>query len=78
MIDVDKCTSLAQFGLWMFYQVNSLVVKENQWLILISKILLFLKLVEHTSKNLKNSKDYKYEHICFIASVVVELLSFLY
>jgi hypothetical protein len=78
MNDVDKCSSLAQFGLWMFYQVNRLVVKENQWLIIISKIFLFLKLVEHTSKNFKKSKDFKYEHICFIASVVVELLSFLY
>ncbi len=35
----------------LFHSVNSLVVSWNFWLILSSKILLFLNFVKHTSKN---------------------------
>ncbi len=33
----------------MFHPPNSLVVTRNQWLILVSKIRMFLNLVKHTS-----------------------------
>ncbi len=53
----------------------SLVVSRNLWLILFSKIWLFLNLVKHTSKNLCKSNDSKSALIFSVALVVVDFLS---
>jgi len=57
-----------------FHPKNSLVVNGYLWLILLSKIGLFLNLVKHT---LKNSKDSKLVLIFSLALMVVELLAIL-
>jgi hypothetical protein len=58
----------------LFHQVNSLVFTRNLWQILLSKILLFLNLVKHASKNSKDSKSV----LSFsLALVVVEFLAIL-
>ncbi len=49
----------------IFCPVNSLVVSRNLWLILLSKIWLFLDLVKRVFKKLKNSKDLKSALIFF-------------
>jgi hypothetical protein len=55
----------------LFHPVQSLVVSRNLWLILLSKIGLFLNLVKRTSKNDKDSKSVL---IFSLALVVVESL----
>jgi hypothetical protein len=56
----------------LFCPVNGLVVSKNQWLILLSKILLFLNSVKDTSNFIENSKDSQSVLIFSLALAAVE------
>ncbi len=61
----------------LFHPVNSLSVSRNLWLILVSKIWLFLYLVKNTSKKFQNYKD-SISVLYSLALAIVELLAILW
>ncbi len=62
----------------MFCPENSLFVNRNWWLNGVSKILLFLYLVQCTFKFSQNSPYSKSMHIFSLASAVADLVDFLF
>jgi hypothetical protein len=63
----------AVFTMKLFHPVNSLVASRNLWLILLSKIRLFLYLVKHTS----NILGFQICAYFSLGLVLVTLLAFL-
>ncbi len=61
----------------LFYQVNSVVVSRNLWLILKSKIWLILNLVKHTWKIFNNSKSVLIFFFSFVSWVLSDFVIFL-
>ncbi len=58
------------------HPVYSLVVSRNLWLILLSKILLFLNLVKHTSNNSNVSKSVLIFSLAYLISEFLAILGF--